>query len=52
MRDVSKKMKEQLANKEDDNIFNALVKKIESLQPTHFVFVLRNEMMVEEKYLL
>ncbi|MBW9155506.1 hypothetical protein [Clostridium tagluense] len=32
----------------DGNIFNALVEKIEILQPTHFVFVLRNGMRVEE----
>jgi DNA invertase Pin-like site-specific DNA recombinase len=32
----------------DDNIFNALVEKIEILEPTHFVFVLKNGMRVEE----
>ncbi|WP_207725670.1 hypothetical protein [Clostridium sp. DJ247] len=32
----------------DDKIFNALVEKIEILEPTHFVFVLRNGIRMEE----
>ncbi len=32
----------------DDKIFNALVEKIEVLSPTHFVFVLKSGMRVEE----
>ncbi|WP_245561113.1 recombinase [Desulfoscipio gibsoniae] len=32
----------------DDKIFNALVEKIEVLSPTHFVFVLKSGMIVEE----
>jgi len=39
---------EGLLSEFDENIFNALVEKIEILQPTHFVFVLKNGMRVEE----
>ncbi|MBZ9614308.1 hypothetical protein [Clostridium estertheticum] len=31
----------------DDNIFNALVEKIKILQPTYFVFVLKNGLRVD-----
>ena len=31
----------------DENIFNALVEKIEVINPTHFVFVLKSGMNVE-----
>lgn len=41
--------KEGLLEQFDDGIFNALVEKIEILSPTHFVFVLKNGMRVEEK---
>ncbi|MBK5242048.1 recombinase family protein [Clostridium sp.] len=40
---------EGLLSEFDENIFNALVEKIEILQPTHFVFVLKNGMRMEEK---
>lgn len=42
------KQKEGLLEQFDDGIFNALVEKIEILSPTHFVFVLKNGMIVEE----
>jgi len=41
---------EGLISEFDDNIFNALVDRIEILEPTHFVFVLKNGMRVEEIY--
>ncbi|MFL0194819.1 recombinase family protein [Clostridium sp. WILCCON 0269] len=43
------KEQESLLTKFDDKIFNALVDKIEIISPTHFVFVLRNGMRVEER---
>lgn len=43
------KQKEGLLEQFDDGIFNALVEKIEILSPTHFVFVLKNGMRVEEE---
>jgi len=33
----------------DEEIFNALVEKIEILTPTHFVFELKSGLRVEEK---
>ena len=42
------KQKEGLLEQFDDGIFNALVEKIEILSPTHFVFVLKSGMRVEE----
>lgn len=39
--------KQELLGKFDDNIFNALVEKIEIFSPTHFVFELRSGMRVE-----
>jgi site-specific DNA recombinase len=41
--------KEGLLEQFDDGIFNALVEKIEILSPTHFVFVLKSGMRVEDK---
>lgn len=43
------KQKEGLLEQFDDGIFNALVEKIEILSPTHFVFVLKSGMRVEEE---
>ncbi|MFT4413911.1 recombinase family protein [Fredinandcohnia humi] len=43
------KQKEGLLEQFDDGIFNALVEKVEILSPTHFVFVLKNGMRVEEE---
>ncbi|GAB6180363.1 recombinase family protein [Desulfotomaculum defluvii] len=40
--------KQELLTEFDDKIFNALVEKIEVLSPTHFVFVLKSGMRVEE----
>jgi site-specific DNA recombinase len=40
---------EGLLEQFDEDIFNALVEKIEVLSPTHFVFVLKSGMRVEEK---
>jgi len=34
----------------DEQIFNALVEKIDILTPTHFVFELKNGMRVEEQW--
>lgn len=42
------KQKEGLLAQFDDGIFNALVEKIDILSPTHFVFVLKSGMRVEE----
>ena len=36
----------------DEQIFNALVEKIEILTPAHFVFELKSGLRVEERYLL
>ncbi|UZW12550.1 recombinase family protein [Clostridium pasteurianum] len=49
--EIIKAIREQegLLLKFDSKIFNALVEKIEILEPTHFVFVLRNGMRVEER---
>lgn len=49
--EIIKVIKEQegLLTEFDGNIFNALVEKIEVSSPTHFVFVLRNGIRVEEK---
>jgi hypothetical protein len=41
--------KQGLLEKFVDDIFNALVEKIEILSPTHFVFILKSGMRVEEK---
>lgn len=41
-------MQEGLLSELDDNIFNALVERIDILETTHFVFVLRGRMRVEE----
>ncbi|WCK55140.1 recombinase family protein [Aneurinibacillus sp. Ricciae_BoGa-3] len=41
--------KQGLLEQFDDDIFNALVEKIEILSPTHFVFILKSGMRVEEK---
>lgn len=51
--EIVKAMKEQegLLIEFDENIFNALVERIEVLEATHFVFVLRNGMKVEENRL-
>ena len=40
--------KQGLLEQFDDDIYNALVEKIEILSPTHFVFVLKSGMRVEE----
>ncbi|SFC20262.1 hypothetical protein [Clostridium uliginosum] len=49
--EIIKVIKEQegLLTEFDDKIFNALVDRIEILEPTHFVFILRNGMRVEER---
>lgn len=43
-------MKEQddLFTEFDDKIFNALIDRIEVLELTHFVFILRNEMRIDK----
>ena len=41
--------REELLEEFDEEIFNALVEKIEILIPTHFVFELKSGMRVEEK---
>ena len=48
--EIIKAIREQegLLLKFDSKIFNVLVEKIEILEPTHFVFVLKNEMRVEK----
>lgn len=48
--EIIKVIKEQegLLTEFDDKIFNALIDRIEVLESTHFVFVLRNGMRVEE----
>lgn len=40
--------RESLLDEFDEQIFNALVEKIEVLTPTHFVFILKSGMRVEE----
>jgi len=40
--------RESLLDEFDEQIFNALVKKIEVFSPTHFVFVLKSGMRVEK----
>ena len=49
--EIIKVIKEQegLLTEFDDKIFNALIDRIEVLESTHFVFILRNGMRVEEK---
>lgn len=42
------KKQEGLLTEFDDNIFNALIDRIEVLESTHFVFVLKNGMRVEK----
>lgn len=42
--------RKELLEEFDENIFNALVEKIEIISPTHFVFVLKSGMRVEEKH--
>jgi len=42
--------RQELLEEFDENIFNALVEKIEVISPTHFIFVLKSGMRVEEKY--
>ena len=42
--------RQELLEEFDENIFNALVEKIEVISPAHFVFVLKSGMRVEEKY--
>ncbi|MCI1693310.1 recombinase family protein [Aneurinibacillus aneurinilyticus] len=42
--------KQGLLEKFDDDIFNALVEKIEVLSPAHFVFILKSGMKVEETF--
>ena len=34
----------------NDEMFNALVEKIEIFEPRHFVFVLKSGMRIEEKF--
>ncbi|OOM05703.1 hypothetical protein [Clostridium saccharobutylicum] len=48
---IIKVIKEQegLLTEFDDKIFNALIDRIEVLESTHFVFVLKNGMRIEEK---
>jgi len=41
--------RDSLLEEFDEEIFNALVKKIEVLTPTHFIFELKSGMRVEEK---
>jgi hypothetical protein len=40
--------RQELLEEFDENIFNALVEKIEVISPTHFVFELKSGMRVEE----
>jgi len=40
--------RDSLLDEFDEEIFNALVEKIEILTPAHFVFELKNRMRVEE----
>ncbi|MEN6326091.1 MAG: recombinase family protein [Syntrophomonas sp.] len=42
------KSRQEHLEKFDENIFNALVEKIEVISPTHFIFVLKSGMRVEE----
>lgn len=44
------KSRQELLEEFDKEIFNALVEKIEVISPTHFIFVLKSGMRVEEKY--
>ncbi len=41
--------RQELLEEFNEDIFNALVEKIEVISPTHFVFVLKSGMRVEEK---
>ncbi len=41
--------RQELLEEFDEKIFNALVEKIEVISPTHFIFVLKSGMSVEEK---
>jgi hypothetical protein len=41
--------RQELLEEFDENIFNALVEKIEVISPTHFIFVLKSGIRVEEK---
>jgi len=40
--------RDSLLEELDEQIFNALVEKLEILTPTHFIFELKNGMRVEE----
>ena len=40
--------RDSLLEEFDEEIFNALVEKIEIISPTHFVFVLKSGLRVEE----
>ena len=44
--------RDSLLEEFNEEIFNALVEKIELLTPAHFVFELKSRMRVEEEYLL
>jgi len=50
VQNLYKKVKEVCTAKSllkfDDNIFNTLVDRIEILEPTHFVFVLKNQIKI------